>query len=45
MIPKSFVGQLVSVVFIIGFGIQFLSILYSQDGDRVRVLSCVLIQY
>lgn len=30
MIPKSFVGQIFSIVFIIGFGIQLLSILYSQ---------------
>ena len=34
MIPKSFLGQIFSIVFIIGFGIQLLSILYSQEGDQ-----------
>lgn len=41
MIPKSFVGQLFSIVLIIGFCIQLLSILYSQEGDLVRVCTVV----
>ena len=43
MIPKSFVGQLFSIVLIVGFCIQLLSILYSQEGDRVRV--CTVVYY
>ena len=44
MIPKSFVGQIFSIVFIIGFGIQLLSILYSQEGDQCVRVSKVVYQ-